>query len=37
MEKKIPVIIDCDTGVDDAGALMMFPATWGWSTRIPIP
>ena len=23
MEKKIPVIIDCDTGVDDAGALMM--------------
>ncbi len=23
VEKKIPVIIDCDTGVDDAGALMM--------------
>lgn len=22
-DKKIPVIIDCDTGVDDAGALMM--------------
>ncbi len=23
MNKKIPVIIDCDTGIDDAGALMM--------------
>ncbi len=23
MEKRVPIMIDCDTGVDDAGALMM--------------